>query len=230
MCEAAARPAYDEDAPTDELRALAIAGVTKEVKKLHETPEQRAAKALKAKTPTEMKDMLEETGVAFDEGASAKELRKLIVEHGVIAKWAALPDTVKLRRNMARAEQSVAQMAAREAHEKAWAQHKEDHAPIEDNPMMNRKKKHSWEIEWDKYDEQEALERLKRLPMWDTLSPEMLNNLMDSIRQDKSMLDMLEGESSMTNTMKDLHDSGTELTLDIARAMGGKLHVFDKNK
>ena len=66
--------------------------------------------------------------------------------------------------------------------------------------------------------------------MWDTLSPEMLNNLMDSIRQDKSMLDMLEGESSMTNTMKDLHDSGTELTLDIARAMGGKLHVFDKNK
>ena len=55
--------------------------------------------------------------------------------------------------------------------------------------------KPEWEVEWGPDEEEEALERLSRLPLWKTMTPQMLDNMMKSIRSNPQVLDAFEAET-----------------------------------
>lgn len=86
-----------------------------------------------------------------------------------------------------------------------------------------KEKPHKWEIDWDKYDEEEALERLSRLSDYDTMTPAEIESKMRSIREDPSSLANYEAEDKMQQEIKRANDDGIQLTLGDMQRLGAQV-------
>jgi len=92
---------------------------------------------------------------------------------------------------------------------------------------------HPWEVEWDQEMEVEALERLRQLPLWNSMTPEMLDNMMNRIRSNPKVLDAIEGETNSLKGLKDQFGPNGEMPdMDVMRSAGMnmKMHKFKKNQ
>ena len=241
---------FDEDElSAKELRKLASKTLTiellkrrVEVEKKYLSKEAKMRMVLRKKPVEEIKWLLSACEIEWDENATVKDLRHLAFETNVLDKWEKLPDDVKLKWNQARAVQGVRahdakeqerkerRKAEKEAEKEALAEKTGN--PFAGNPMLDRKELPEWEVEWDQYQEEETLERLSRLPMWDTMSPDMLQKMVSRIRRDPGMLDMLEGEARSMAQMKEMQGPNGEMpTLRQLREIGmdTAMHKFDKS-
>ena len=89
--------------------------------------------------------------------------------------------------------------------------------------VLSQEKPHKWEIDWDKYDEEEALERLSRLSDYDTMTPAEIESKMRSIREDPSSLANYEAEDKMQQEIKRANDDGIQLTLGDMQRLGAQV-------
>jgi len=234
--------AWDADEARDQcvksMTQIAQAHHAQEFKRLNRKDKMEVA--LKKKPLDQIKNMLEDCELPYEETATAKELREYALEVDLLDKYDALPATLKLERNKARAIQGAKAYDERKAYEKAKDKYEKElreeemndkHGFMHDSEMM--KTYHPWEVEWDQEMEIEALERLRQLPLWSTMSPDMLDNMMSRIRTNPKVLDMIESE---TNSLKQLRDqfgpNGEMPSMDVMRSAGMdmKMQKFKKDK
>lgn len=197
------------------------------------SPDVKAKKAmrqLKLKDADALQSMLADVGITFPPDASAKALREIALKEDALSKWEELPDRVKLQKNR---EQAAKLAAAATAAERQRQREKEDNEDMDPNMKRMQEKMHKpeWERDvWTQEDEDESLERLSKLPMYKAADPSMLENMMKAVRKDKSMLDMLEGESRMTKIMAEATEGGKTLTLGDMKRLGASVTRFDKTR
>jgi len=198
---------------------------------------------LRKKPVEEIKWLLSACEIEWDENATVKDLRHLAFETNVLDKWEKLPDDMKLKWNQARAVHGVRAHRAKEEERKERLKAEKEAEkeriaeetgnPFAGNPMLDRKELPEWEVEWDQYQEEETLERLSRLPMWETMGPDMLQKMVSRIRRDPGLLDLLEGEARSMAQMADMKGPNGEMpTLRQLREIGmdTQMHRFDKSK
>jgi len=183
----------------------------------------------------ELRDKLLDVGVdAALSMSGAKELRALAEKEDALAKWDRLPDDFKLEKSRARAEESVRKQNIKAAKERAEKKAKQDKWE-EENPMGHMsdamKPPPSWEVEeWDPVTESEMMERIARLPMYKTMTPDMLDKIIAMVRSNPKMIDMLEGEAKSNQMMGWMKEEGASIPVEDLAAMGMKMHQFDKSK
>jgi len=240
----------EDDMSEKELKEMAVKRYTTELIKHAEqekvakemgakpppTKEEKMKKLLKRKQHDEIRVMLYACEIEFDDNATTKELRDLAMETNVIEKWDALAPDVKLKWNQrlaiagARAHKNKENeyKAEREARKEAYKKKMRE----EKGMMWHMAPKPEWEVEWDSMQEEEALERLSRLPMFKTMDPSMLEKMMDSIRKNPAMLDMLEGETKQHAQMAEMMGPNGEMpTMQEMKEAGMDfdMHTFDEN-
>ena len=193
----------DEDMTLDELQELGAHHLSKTLlkqkKRKVETPEEKLTKRLARKNTDELRVMLLALQVTFDDNATAKELRQLARDADALQKWDALKPEERLKWTQMLAIHNARLHDAKQANDRAEMRQK-----VSDRRQAEREEKGmhhelapkpEWEVEWGPDEEEEALERLSRLPLWKTMTPQMLDNMMKSIRSNPQVLDAFEAET-----------------------------------
>jgi len=201
---------------------------------------------LKKKGLFDMLVMLHATGYKTGDGTDAsettplKELKAIARREGTVEKWEKLDDATKAGANRYAATIKVRIAEAKEAERKAEEKKRRKAKEPGMMEMMQEKFKETpwWERDgWTKEDEEDSLRRLRALPVWDTLGPEKMDQMMERIRGNPKILDTLEGEYKMRDQQQLLQQmQGQEMNtadiMDQAAAMGMQmhLHTFDNDK
>ena len=180
----------------------------------------------------ELREKLLDVGV--DAALSLKSKAALVrlgEQEDVLTKWDALPESLKLERSRARAEESVRLQNAKADKERAERKAKEDAKdPFEQMSEMMAPKK-EWELEeWDPVTESEIMERLGRLPMWQNAAPQMMDMTLEMIRKNPKYIDVLEGEAKSQKMMQWAQEEKATIAMEDMKAMGMLMHQFDKTK
>lgn len=189
----------------------------------------RQKRQLKLKSADELKGMMDAVGVAYAPDATLKGLRERALEEKVLSKWEELPEATRLAANRKHTAATVGAAVAAEKARKKAKELAEDMDP-EMKASMNKKRKQPWEIEWDSTDEDEALERLSKLDKFASMDPAQLEQTMQMVREDKSVLSMMESEERTQKIMAEATASGQKLTLGDMKRMGAGVMHFDKTK
>jgi len=231
----------DEDMTLDELQELGAHHLSKTLlkqkKRKVETPEEKLTKRLARKNTDELRVMLLALQVTFDDNATAKELRQLARDADALQKWDALKPEERLKWTQMLAIHNARLHDAKQANDRAEMRQK-----VSDRRQAEREEKGmhhelapkpEWEVEWGPDEEEEALERLSRLPLWKTMTPQMLDNMMKSIRSNPQVLDAFEAETKNMLQIQEMKGPDGEMpSQDLMRSAGMDfdVHRFKDNE
>jgi hypothetical protein len=225
----------DDDWDIDEARDKCVSTMTKMARKHRQEKTDQMNRrdkqemALKKKyTHQQIKDMLDDVGIPYNDKFDKVDLRNFALEVDLLDKYDALPADYKLERNRERSMAGIQAFEARKAYEKEKAKIEKEKrekmledklGPMHDNEMY--KSYQPWEVEWDNEMELEAIERLRQLPMWHTLSPDMVDGMMAKIKRNPRMLDYIESETRSLGQIRDqMGPNGEMPDMDVLRAAG----------
>jgi len=234
----------DELTPLDELHVLAARQLSSELlmqqrgKQVKEpTAAERAAKRLRSKSENELRVMLHALSVSHDQNATVKELRVLAKASDALRRWEELKPEEKLKWNQMLAIHNAKMHDAKQKHDRKEARERaadKRQLEREEKGLMHEMEPHpEWEVEWGPYDEEEALERLSRLPMWKNMLPGMLENMMKTIRGNPKVLEMFENEARTMEQMRDMMGPNGEMPTTHEMMEAGldfDLHRFKENE
>jgi len=219
----------DDDMSLEELRALAASEISKSMVQeaaadaaKSMTPEQKTSlaatrrkKALQRKSDDELRMMLLALGETFhEENATTEDLRQLARETDAMSRWDALPPTEKLKWNQKLALHNAKKQDAKAAYDRQVMREAQEARQTEQGnvgDMPNMKPLPEWEIEWGPTEEEEALERLRQLPLWKMLDAPALEKMMSTIRGNPKFLDSLEQESMSQRTIAEMMGPNGEM-------------------
>jgi hypothetical protein len=218
-----------------------IEDARKSVGRKRETKEDKKRRQLKAKSVEQLRELLDDIEVIYPSGAGAKALRKIAEEHDALGKWDAIPDHVKLEKNRARAVKNLQDIdeAKAAAREKRRQEDKfggsPDQIPAKDpkdrfNLRQFGPKKNKWEIDFDKFDEEAMMDRLRNLHNYDEMTPREIEQLMEQVRSDPNMIKRIEADDRLQRQVKMAEEDGIELTLGDMQRMGANVMSFDKSR
>ena len=140
-----------------------------------ESSADRKKRQLKAKSADELQELLDDVGIIYPEGLSAKALRKIAREKDALGLWESLDDQTRLDKNRERAILNLEKAKAAEQAKKDEERSKQKYPGSPDqihNLAADQKrkpvKKQWWEQEWSEDDEEEALQRISKLRNYKT--------------------------------------------------------------